>query len=181
LKVDRLAIDGLAVIVPNIFEDERGYFSESWSRRAYADAGFDIDFVQDNHSLSAQGVLRGLHYQLNTPQGKLVRVTRGSVFDVAVDLRRSSPSFGQYQSLVLSAENRKQFWVPAGFAHGFLSLEDGTEVQYKCDAPYTPGDEYSLLWSDSQLGIDWPLAGGAPSLSPKDTVGSTLADAATFE
>ncbi len=177
MKLLPLDPPGLLLIEPRLFGDERGFFMESWNRRDFAAAGLDMDFVQDNHSRSAAGVLRGLHYQLRQPQGKLVRVTAGRAFDVAVDLRRSSPGFGQWHGVELSAANRLMFWIPPGFAHGFLSLEDGTEFQYKCTDFYEPADEHSLLWNDPALGIDWPLDGiGTPVLSAKDAAGKTLAD-----
>ena len=181
MKFLPIALPGLVLIEPRLFGDDRGFFMESWNRRTFADAGLDMDFVQDNHSRSAKGVLRGLHYQLQRPQGKLVRVTAGRAFDVAVDLRRSSPGFGRWHGVELSAVNRLMFWVPPGFAHGFLSLEDGTEFQYKCTDFYDPSDEHSLLWNDPDLGIDWPLDGiGVPSLSAKDEVGKPLAEARSF-
>ena len=144
-------------------------------------AGLDMPFVQDNHSRSAAGVLRGMHYQLSRPQGKLVRVTRGRAWDAVVDMRRSSPAFGKWVGVELSAENHRMFWVPPGFAHGFVSLEDGTEFQYKCTDFYDPSDEHSLLWNDPAVGIDWPLpAGMEPQLSAKDRDGRPLSEAASF-
>jgi dTDP-4-dehydrorhamnose 3,5-epimerase len=181
VKLLPLDLAGLLLIEPRLFGDERGFFMESWNRRSFAAAGLDVDFVQDNHSRSAAGVLRGLHYQLQRPQGKLVRVTAGRAYDVAVDLRRSSPTYGRWHGVELSAANRLMFWVPPGFAHGFLSLEDGTEFQYKCTDFYDPADEHSLLWNDPALAIDWPLdAIGTPVLSAKDEAGKPLADAASF-
>jgi dTDP-4-dehydrorhamnose 3,5-epimerase len=153
---------------------------ESWNRRAFKEAGLDIDFVQDNHSRSSRGVLRGLHYQQPGPQGKLVRVTAGAVYDVAVDMRRSSPTFGKSVGVELSAANKRMFWVPEGMAHGFLCLEDGTDFLYKCRGFYDPAHEHSLLWNDPALGIDWPLGDIAPQLSAKDMSGKPLAEAVTY-
>ena len=180
MKIIRQAIEGPLLIEPQVFGDERGFFLESWSARAFAEAGLDLAFVQDNHSRSAAGVLRGLHYQLARPQGKLVRVTRGRAFDAVVDLRRSSATFGRWIGVELSAANHRMFWVPPGFAHGFLAQEDGTEFQYKCTDFYDPADEHSLLWNDPAVGIGWPLGGMEPQLSGKDEAGKPLAEAATF-
>ena len=169
------------LIEPRLFNDDRGFFFESWNARAFAAIGIDQEFVQDNHSGSAAHVLRGLHYQLQRPQGKLVRVTAGRVYDVVVDIRRSSPRFGQWTGVELSAQSRLMLWVPPGFAHGFLSLEDGTEFLYKCTDFYAPEHERSLLWSDPAIGIDWPLPDGAPPiLSGKDEAGVPLAQAESF-
>lgn len=173
-------IEGVLIIEPKVFGDERGFFMESWNVRAFAEAGLDLTFVQDNHSRSARGVLRGLHYQQPGPQGKLVRVTAGAVFDVAVDMRRSSPSFGKWVGVELSAANKRMLWVPEGMAHGFLCLEDGTDFLYKCTATYQPANEHSLLWNDPAIGIDWPLDGIVPQLSAKDEAGVPLKDAVTF-
>lgn len=181
MKATPLALAGLMLVEPRLFGDARGFFMESWNQRNFADIGIDALFVQDNHSRSAAGVLRGLHYQLTRPQGKLVRVTRGRAFDVAVDMRRASPTFGRWQGAELSADNHLMFWIPPGFAHGFLSLEDDTEFQYKCTDFYAPEDEHSLLWNDPALGIDWPLDGlGVPALSDKDRAGRPLADAPAY-
>ncbi|MCW2382604.1 MULTISPECIES: dTDP-4-dehydrorhamnose 3,5-epimerase [unclassified Sphingobium] len=174
------AIDGVFIIEPKVFGDERGFFLESWNARAFEVAGLDVDFVQDNHSRSSRGVLRGLHYQQPGPQGKLVRVTAGAVFDVAVDMRRSSPTFGKSVGVELSAANKRMLWVPEGMAHGFLCLEDGTDFLYKCRGFYNPSHEHSLLWNDPALGIDWPLGDIVPQLSAKDMAGKPLADAVTF-
>lgn len=170
----------VVLIEPRVFGDDRGFFFESWNARAFAAIGIDADFVQDNHSRSARHVLRGLHYQLEQPQGKLARVAAGAVYDVAVDIRRSSPRFGQWVGTELSAENRLMLWVPPGFAHGFLSLEDGTELLYKCTDFYAPEHERSLLWNDPELDIDWPLAGSRPVVSQKDDEGSLLKDSDLF-
>jgi len=168
------------VIEPAVFGDARGFFFESWNLRGFSQlVGREVDFVQDNHSASARNVLRGLHYQVRQPQGKLVRVVAGAVFDVAVDLRRSSPTFGRWVGETLSAENRRMMWVPAGFAHGFLVLSDRAEFLYKTTDYYAPEHERTLLWNDPALGIDWPLA-GTPVLKPKDAAGTPLAQAETF-
>lgn len=180
MNVIETAIADVFIIEPKIFGDERGFFLESWNARAFRDAGIDVDFVQDNHSRSSRGVLRGLHYQQPGPQGKLVRVTAGAVFDVAVDMRRSSPSFGQWVGVELSAANKRMLWVPEGMAHGFLCLEDGTDFLYKCRGFYDPANEHSLLWNDPAIGIDWPLDGIEPQLSGKDQAGKPLAEAVTF-
>lgn len=180
MKITPAAIPDVLLIEPRVFGDSRGFFLESFNRRAFAAAsGLDIDFVQDNHSRSAGGVLRGLHYQLKQPQGKLVRVTQGRVFDVAVDLRRSSPYFGRWVGFELSDENHRQLWIPPGFAHGFLVLSESADFLYKTTAYYDPQDEYCVLWNDAQLGIDWPLQ-GEPVLSQKDRQGLNLAAAAHF-
>lgn len=169
-------IPGPVIIEPKVFGDERGFFLESWNRAAFAEAGLDLTFVQDNHSRSSRGVLRGLHYQHPNPQGKLVRVANGSVFDVAVDIRRSSATFGRWIGVELSAANQRMLWVPPGFAHGFLTLEDKTDFLYKCTDFYQPASEHCLRWDDPALAIDWPLEGLTPELSAKDKVGKLLAD-----
>lgn len=182
MNVVDTAIPDVKIIEPRVFGDDRGFFMETWNSKAFAEAGLDLAFVQDNQSRSVRGVLRGLHYQARQPQGKLVRVTRGAVYDVAVDLRRSSPNFGRWVGVELSAVNKRMFWVPPGFAHGFLSLQDGTEFLYKCTDFYAPEHERSLLWSDPDIGIDWPLPDGeAPSLSAKDAAGMPLAQADIYE
>jgi len=168
------AIDGLLIVQPRVFGDNRGFFMESWNRRTFAQLGLDLDFVQDNHSRSARGVLRGLHYQQPNPQGKLVRVVAGRVWDVAVDLRAGSPTFGRWVGVELSAENKRMFWVPPGFAHGFVSLEDNSDFLYKCTAFYEPASEHSLMWNDPVVGIKWPLEGIEPQLSAKDKAGKLL-------
>jgi dTDP-4-dehydrorhamnose 3,5-epimerase len=170
VEVRPLAISDVKVITPRIFKDERGFFSETYSRRALAEVGIDADFVQDNHSLSrTRGVLRGLHFQTEPfAQGKLVRVLRGAIFDVAVDIRRGSPSFGKHVSCVLSAENWSQMWIPAGFAHGFCTLEPDTEVIYKVTAFYAPQCDKGIAFDDPDLGIAWPIPGGEVVLSEKD-------------
>ncbi len=180
LKIIECAIDGPLILEPELFGDERGFFMESWNAAVFAAAGLNIAFVQDNHSRSQKGVLRGLHFQNPGAQGKLVRVVAGAVFDVAVDLRRSSPTFGTWVGAELSAENYRMFWVPRGFAHGFLTLEDDTDFLYKCDAPYSPATEQTLAWDDPDLAIDWPLEGIDLKLSAKDREGKPLAEVETF-
>jgi dTDP-4-dehydrorhamnose 3,5-epimerase len=180
MNIIETAIPGVLIIEPKVFGDDRGFFMETWNARAFREAGLDLAFVQDNHSRSARGVLRGLHYQQPGPQGKLVRVAAGAVYDVAVDMRRSSPTFGTAVGVELSAANKRMFWVPEGMAHGFLSLADGTDFLYKCTALYDPAGEHSLLWNDPALGIDWPLGDIAPQLSAKDLAGKPLSEAVTF-
>jgi dTDP-4-dehydrorhamnose 3,5-epimerase len=181
LRVVDTDLPDVKVIEPKVWGDERGFFYESWNAERFAEAGLAATFVQDNHSRSARGVLRGLHYQVQQPQGKLVRVVRGAAFDVVVDLRRSSPSFGRWTGVELSDANHLMLWVPPGFAHGFLSLQDGTEFLYKCTDLYAPEHERSLLWSDEEVGINWPLPEGLqPVVSGKDAAGTPLAQAETF-
>ncbi|WP_353216598.1 dTDP-4-dehydrorhamnose 3,5-epimerase [Sandarakinorhabdus sp.] len=180
MKVSETGLPGVLLIEPRVFGDARGFFLESWNARSFADNGLDMDFVQDNHSRSARGVLRGLHYQMLNPQGKLVRVTRGAVHDVAVDMRRSSPHFGKSFGVELSEDNHRMLWVPPGFAHGFLVLSETADFQYKVTQFYDPSDERSLRWDDSALGIAWPDVGTAPTLSGKDGAAPLLADAELF-
>jgi dTDP-4-dehydrorhamnose 3,5-epimerase len=180
MNVVETALPGVLIIEPRVFGDDRGFFLESWNARAFAEAGLDLAFVQDNHSRSAKGVLRGLHFQNPNPQGKLVRVTAGRVWDVAVDLRRSSPHFGRWTGVELSAANKRMFWVPPGFAHGFLSLEDNTEFLYKCTAFYDPAAEHALRWDDPAIGIEWPLDGIEPQLSGKDRAGRPIAEVEAY-
>jgi dTDP-4-dehydrorhamnose 3,5-epimerase len=180
MKVIDTALAGVKLIEPKMFEDQRGFFLESWNARTWAAMGLDMAFVQENHSRSGKGVLRGLHYQIQNAQGKLIRVVAGRVFDVAVDIRKSSPNFGRWVGVELSAENRRQLWIPPGFAHGFLCLEDGSEFLYKCTDFYAPAHERSILWNDPAIGIAWPLQGMTPVLSAKDQVGKRLADAEVF-
>ena len=180
MKIIPTALAEVLIIEPRLFGDDRGFFLESWNARSFAEAGIDASFVQDNHSRSARSVLRGLHYQIGRPQGKLVRVVRGRVYDVAVDIRRSSATFGQWIGIELSAENKKMLWVPEGFAHGFLSLEEGTEFLYKCTDFYAPEHERSILWSDPEIGIRWPLGSDDPILAGKDATAPLLADAEVF-
>ena len=174
------AIADVKLIEPRVFGDDRGFFLESWNQNAFDAAGITARFVQDNHSRSARGVLRGLHYQMNPAQGKLVRVVAGAVFDVAVDMRKSSPTFGQWVGYELSAQNHRMLWVPQGFAHGFLTLEDGTDFLYKCADFYAPASEHCLAWDDPAVGVEWPLDGMTPLVSAKDQVGKALGDAETF-
>ena len=180
MKVTPTAIPDVLVIEPRVFGDARGFFFESWYRRDFAAAvGRDVEFVQDNHSASERNVLRGLHYQVRQAQGKLVRSLAGEVYDVVVDLRRSSPTFGKWIGERLSAENHRMLWVPPGFAHGFLVLSERAEFLYKTTDYYAPEHERSLLWNDPALGIEWPLA-GAPLLKPRDAAGTPLAEAETY-
>jgi dTDP-4-dehydrorhamnose 3,5-epimerase len=180
MKVVATAIPGLLLLAPTIHEDERGFFFESFNQKRFeAATGLNIRFVQDNHSRSVKRVLRGLHYQIRRPQGKLLRVTAGEVFDVAVDLRRSSPTFGKFAGIVLSAENKKQLWIPEGFAHGYLVLSEAAEVLYKTTDYYAPEHERCLIWNDPEVGIDWPKD-GAPILSAKDRLGLPLGKAEVF-
>jgi dTDP-4-dehydrorhamnose 3,5-epimerase len=180
VNIIETAIPGVLIIEPRVFGDARGFFMETWNAAGFAAAGLDLTFVQDNHSRSQKGVLRGLHFQNPGPQGKLVRVTSGAVFDVAVDLRAASPTFGKWVGVELSATNKRMFWVPEGFAHGFLTLEDDTDFLYKCTAPYAPQSEFTLAWNDPAVGIDWPLAGLDPLVSDKDARGLALADVPVF-
>ena len=179
MKVVRTAIPDVVVLEPKVFGDARGFFLETWNARAFAIAGIRAEFVQDNHSRSTRNVLRGLHYQLRQPQGKLVRVILGEVFDVAVDLRRSSPTFGRWVGEKLSAENRRMVWIPAGFAHGFLVVSDVAEFLYKATDYYAPEHERSIAWNDPDLAIEWPLS-SAPVLSAKDVAGVRLRDAEVY-
>ncbi len=181
MKASATAIEGVLILEPKVFGDTRGFFMESYNRRTFADvSGLDIDFVQDNHSRSARGVLRGLHYQLRQPQGKLVRVAAGAVFDVAVDIRRASPTFGRWVGVELTAENQRQLWVPAGLAHGFVVLSESADFLYKTTDYYAPEHERCIAWDDPAIGIAWPLAAHgihAPLLSAKDRAGLPLAQA----
>jgi len=180
LNTVKLDIPAVLLIEPKVFGDDRGFFYESYNERAFSGAtGLRVHFVQDNHSRSARNVLRGLHYQIRQPQGKLVRVTAGEIYDVAVDLRRSSPTFGKSAGVVLSAANRRMCWIPAGFAHGFLVTSDNAEVQYKTTDYYAPEHERCIAWNDRDLAITWPLK-GEPILSPKDRAGLPLKEAEVF-
>jgi dTDP-4-dehydrorhamnose 3,5-epimerase len=181
MVLKRTAIDDVFLIEPKVFGDNRGFFLESYNERAWKDlTGLDLHFVQDNHSRSAKNVLRGLHYQMKQPQGKLVRVVSGEAFDVAVDIRRSSPTFGKWMGVLLSAENKLQLWIPPGFAHGFLVISDSAEFLYKATDYYAPEYERCIIWNDPDLKIDWPLK-GEPVLSAKDAQGVLLRDAEIFE
>ena len=167
----------VVLVEPRVHGDERGFFMETWHRERFAQAGIDCQFVQDNHSRSVRGTLRGLHFQLNHVQGKLVRVTSGEVFDVAVDVRRSSPTFGHWEGVRLSAANRRSLWVPPGFAHGFLVLSDVADFVYKCTDYYDPVSERAIRWDDPAIGVDWPLEPGTmPILSARDAAAGGLAD-----
>lgn len=178
MQFDATSLPGVYLLTPRVFGDDRGFFLESWNAGVFRDAGFDLQFVQDNQSRSAQGILRGLHYQTRHTQGKLVRVTAGSVFDVAVDLRKDSPTLGQHFGVTLSADNFQMLWVPPGFAHGFYVLSEFADFQYKCTDRYDPDSEISMAWDDPALGIDWPLINGAaPSLSEKDARGVAFKEA----
>ncbi len=180
MKVTPTAIPDVLIIEPKVFGDARGFFYESFNQKAFNEAtGLSLNFVQDNHSRSAKGVLRGLHYQIQQPQGKLVRVVRGAVFDVAVDIRKSSATFGQGVGIELTEENQKQLWVPPGFAHGFLVTSDSADFLYKTTDYYAPEYERCIAWNDPALGIQWPLTAG-PSLSAKDLQGLALCEAETF-
>ena len=181
MQVRPTAIPDVVVVEPQVFGDARGFFFESFNQRKLEAAlGRELRFVQDNHSLSARGVLRGLHYQLPRPQGKLVRVVRGEVFDVAVDLRRGSPTFRRWVGEVLSAENKRQMWVPEGFAHGFLVLSEAAEFLYKTTDYYHPESDHCIRWDDPDLAIAWPLAGATPVVAAKDAAGGRLADAPLY-
>jgi dTDP-4-dehydrorhamnose 3,5-epimerase len=180
MKATRAVIPEVLVLEPQVFGDERGFFFESFNMRCFQElTGLRLDFVQDNHSKSAKNVVRGLHYQVGRPQGKLIRVVAGSVFDVVVDMRRGSPTFGRAVTTELSAQNRRQIWVPPGFAHGFAATSDGAECLYKTTDYWSPPDERTLLWNDPALGIAWPLS-GAPILSDKDLQGTPLAQAEAY-
>lgn len=180
MKITKLAIPEVILFEPKVFGDERGFFFESFNHAQFESlVGKSVKFVQDNHSKSSKGVLRGLHYQIQQPQGKLVRVTQGQVFDVAVDVRRSSPTFGQWVGEILSGENKRQLWVPEGFAHGFVVLSDTAEFLYKTTDYYAPAFERSILWNDPDIGIDWNIA-EAPLLSSKDMAASSLKSAELF-
>ena len=182
MKATRTSIPDVLVIEPKVFGDARGFFYESFNGKAFDEAvGRHVEFVQDNHSRSAKGVLRGLHYQLEQTQGKLVRVTRGAVFDVAVDIRRASPTFGQWVGVELTEDNHKQLWVPEGFAHGFLVLSESADFLYKTTDYYAPAHERSIRWDDERLGIQWPDVGAPPTLSAKDLAGLPMDRAELFE
>src|SRR5271163_461505 len=181
MKFNTTPLKDVVLIEPQVFGDARGFFLESWHEKKFADAGINSKFVQDNHSRSSQWTLRGLHFQTEHTQGKLVRVTSGSVFDVMVDLRRSSPSFGKWWGVELSAENHRMLWVPAGLAHGILITSETADFLYKCTDFYSPEHERTLAWDDATLGVRWPLPPGvAPKLSPKDQRGANLADIEKF-
>lgn len=181
MKATPTAIPDVLIIEPKVFGDARGFFFESFNQKAFDEAvGHHVDFVQDNHSRSRKGVLRGLHYQLQQPQGKLVRVVAGAVFDVAVDIRKASPTFGQWVGVELTEENQRQLWVPAGFAHGFLVLSETADFLYKTTDYYAPAHERCIAWDDERIGIAWPVQGLTPALSEKDRQGRSLQDAEVF-
>ena len=181
MKFTRLAIPDVVLVEPRVFGDERGYFMEVWHAAKFAEAGLDLHFVQDNQSRSRRGTLRGLHYQIEHAQGKLVRAISGTIFDVAVDLRRRSASFGKWVGATLSGENKSQLYVPPGFAHGFLVTSEVAEVEYKCTDFYAPEHERSIAWNDPDIGIEWPLSPGVtPMLSGKDLAGKPLNQAEVF-
>ena len=182
MKFKRLAVPDVVIMEPGVFGDNRGFFMETFRDNQFREEVADVTFVQDNHSLSARGILRGLHYQVRQPQGKLVRVTAGEVFDVAVDLRRSSPTFGRWVGEILSAENKKMMWVPPGFAHGFYVISPEAEFVYKCTDYYAPEHERSVIWNDPDINILWPLVEGQhPLISDKDEKAVSLKDAEVFE
>ena len=173
-KFLKTSIDGVYIIEPMVFGDDRGYFMETYHAEEFKEAGLDLNFVQDNQSKSKKGVLRGLHFQYTKPQGKLVRALKGEVFDVAVDLRKNSPTYGKWEGILLSEENKKQFYVPEGFAHGFVVLSEDAEFTYKCTNFYDPDDEGGILWNDPSLAIDWPINADEVILSEKDKKWKTL-------
>lgn len=180
-KIQTCEIEGLYIIEPTVFKDERGYFVETYNQQDFAEAGLNMKFVQDNQSMSVRGVLRGLHYQKQFPQGKLVRVIRGEVYDVAVDIRKKSQTYGKWYGVKLSAENKRQFYIPEGFAHGFLVLSGEAEFAYKCTDFYHPGDEGGILYNDEEIGIDWPVTEDMELIiSDKDKKWSGLKDAFPF-
>ncbi|MEQ9886766.1 dTDP-4-dehydrorhamnose 3,5-epimerase [Pectobacterium zantedeschiae] len=177
MQIIDTAVHGAKIIQPKVFGDARGFFLETFEKKRYQEMlDIDLDFVQDNHSRSSRGVLRGLHFQKTNPQGKLVRVVRGEVFDVAVDIRQDSPTYGKWYGVLLSEENKTQFWLPPGLAHGFVVLSDTADFEYKCTDYYDPSDEGCLLWNDPELGIEWPIS--TPLLSEKDKLGKLLKDLA---
>lgn len=181
MRVLDTTLVGVKLIEPRVFDDGRGFFLETWSERAFTEAGLPLVFVQDNHSRSSRGVLRGLHYQIQHPQGKLVRVATGAVYDVVVDMRRSSPTFGRWEGFHLSEENKRILWVPPGMAHGFLSLVNDTDFLYKCTDIYAPEHERSLLWSDPTIAVAWPLHDvGTPIVNAKDQAGRRFEEADTY-
>jgi dTDP-4-dehydrorhamnose 3,5-epimerase len=182
LKSIQTLLPDVLLIEPKVFEDERGFFLESYQKKKFTEAGIPFDFVQDNHSRSQQGTLRGLHYQIQQPQGKLVRVISGEIFDVAIDIRRTSSTFGKWAGDFLSADNKKMLWVPPGFAHGFYVTSPEAEVLYKATDYYAPGWERTIAWNDPDINIDWPIKDGSkPILSPKDLAGKSLNEAEVYE
>ena len=180
MKIEKTTIPDVVLITPKVFEDPRGFFMETWNLKEYAKHGLDLTFVQDNHSKSRFGTLRGLHYQIQNSQCKLLRVSQGKIFDVAIDLRKSSPYFGKWTSSILSSDTKQQLWIPAGFAHGFMVLSESAEIQYKCTTYYAPSAERCIAWNDPDLAIEWPIK-QPPLLSEKDKKGVLFRDAEVFE
>jgi dTDP-4-dehydrorhamnose 3,5-epimerase len=181
VKLIETKLQGVVIIEPRVFGDDRGFFMETWNERVFADLGISARFVQDNHSRSSQGILRGLHYQISHAQGKLVRAASGEIYDVAVDLRHDSPSFGRWEGVILSAANRRMLWIPPGFAHGFYVLSEDADFLYKCTDYYAPEHERTIRWNDPDLAIDWPLVDGhPPTLSDKDAQGVDFRAAEVF-
>ncbi len=181
MKVEPTALPEVLILTPQLFGDDRGFFMESYNQQTFAEVGIDATFVQDNHSRSKQGILRGLHYQIEQPQGKLVRITQGEVYDVAVDIRRHSPNFGRWVGVHLSADNHQMLWVPPGFAHGFYVISDSADFLYKCTELYAPEHERCIQWDDADIGIKWPLIDGqSPQLSAKDAEGIRLSEAEVY-
>jgi dTDP-4-dehydrorhamnose 3,5-epimerase len=181
ISVEDTSLPGVVMITPVVHADTRGFFMETWQARRFAEKGIDAEFVQDNFSSSARLTLRGMHYQIRQPQGKLIRVVHGEIYDVAVDLRRSSPYFGKWTGVYLSAEDHKQLWVPPGFGHGFLVTSERADVEYKCTDYYAPAHERAVRWDDPDIGIRWPIdAGEEPLLSDKDATASLLKDADSY-
>jgi dTDP-4-dehydrorhamnose 3,5-epimerase len=178
--IEKTAIPEVLLITPRVFEDDRGFFMETWSQKAFQEQGLDLSFVQDNHSKSVKGTLRGLHYQIQNPQGKLVRVTQGEVFDVAVDMRKASSTFGKWVGVALSEHNKQLLWIPPGFAHGFYVMSHGAQLQYKCTDIYNPSAERTIIYNDETIGINWPLDGTELILSQKDLKGLKFIDSDTF-
>ncbi len=181
MKFIPTSIPGILIVEPHVFQDNRGFFLESYQKKNFFEAGIPFDFVQDNHSKSCQGVLRGLHYQIKQPQGKLLRVVVGEIFDVALDIRKNSPTFGKWFGTYLSAQSKQMLWVPPGFAHGFYVTSPEAELLYKATDYYAPQWERTILWNDPALNIEWPLQGEPPILSPKDESGLLLADAEAYD
>lgn len=178
MNVSQTSLPGVLLIEPKVFRDDRGFFLETYHAVRFREAGIDAEFVQDNHSRSARGVVRGLHYQEPKPQGKLVRCTRGALFDVAVDIRRGSPTFGRWYGVELSEQNQRMLWIPPGFAHGFCAIEDGSDLVYKCTELYDGSADRVILWNDPAIGIEWPIA--SPILSPKDAAAPRLSEASVL-
>lgn len=180
MKITETAIAEVLILEPQVHGDHRGFFMETWRNSIFEEHGIALQFVQDNHSSSARGILRGLHYQVNRPQGKLIRAIEGEIFDVAVDLRRGSPTFKKWVGVTLSADNKRQLWVPPGFAHGFYVISESAQIVYKCTEYYSAADDRSLRWNDQAIGIQWPLAAEPPVLSDKDRNAPVLGDAELF-